>query len=89
MRADRARAGTVVPAGAAQLAVERDGEQEGHAHRGEIAEAVALVEAVGIDDGAGARQRGLADMVIDHDHVEPGFGRRGQRRDARWRRNRP
>ena len=48
--------------------------------RGERAMRARLVEPVGIDDGMGTRQRRLADMVVDDDHVEPRRRRRRERR---------
>ena len=63
-------------AAAAQLAEQRDAEQEGHADRGEMAvrgAVRALVEPVGIDHArcaTGKQARAL--VMVDDDHVEPG-----------------
>ena len=55
----------------AQRADQRGTEQEGNAHRGEMAvrRALALVEPIGIDERVRDRKRGGAFVVIDHDHV--------------------
>ena len=63
-----------IPARLAQAPVEPDDEEEGHPHRRELAVRALLVQPVGVDHGAGLRQPGLGDMVVDHDHVEAGVG---------------
>jgi hypothetical protein len=68
------------PAGPAQLAIGGDGEEECHADRRELAERSALVEPVRIDDGDGARQLRLGDMVVDDDDLEPDLRRVRERR---------
>ena len=75
----------LVPADAAQRAVDADGEQERHADGGERAMRARLVEPVGIDHRAGIRQGRLADVMIDDDHIEPCLGsglERGKGGDA-------
>ena len=63
------------PAAAAQLAQQRDAEQEGHADRGEMAVGraeLALVEPVGVDHRERDRKQARALVMVDDDHVEPG-----------------
>jgi hypothetical protein len=67
-----------VPAGLAQPTVNGDSEQEGDPDRGKRAVRARLVEPVRIDDRNGSRQQRLADVMIDDDHVEPGFLRGGE-----------
>ena len=67
-----------VAAAVAQGAVDRDHQQEGDADRGELLVRGGVVEAVGIDDGVGRRQRRRRQMVVDDDHVEPRRGRLGE-----------
>ena len=78
-----------VPAGLAQRPVDRDDEQKGDADRGERAVRARLVEPVRIDHRDGRRQQRLADVMIDDDHVEPGFAWRRPAARAPSRRNRP
>ncbi len=68
-----------VPAGLPQGAIDRDGEQEGDADRGELAMPARLVEPVRIDHGKGGGQLRLGDMMIDDDDVEAGSSCRGER----------
>ena len=63
-----------IPARLAQAPVEPDDEEEGHAHGGELAVRAVVVQPVGVDHGARLRQPRLAQVVVDHDHVEPGLG---------------
>ena len=59
----------------AQLAEQRDAEQERHSDRGEMAvrgAVLAFVEAVGVDHRDGDREQAGALVVVDDDHVEPG-----------------
>ena len=65
-------AGTV-PAGPAQLAIDRDDQQKGDADRRQRAVRAALVEPVRVDDRDGPRQQRLGDVMIDDDHLEPGL----------------
>ena len=46
---------------------------------GELVVRALVVEPVGVDHGAGARQPRLGQVVVDHDHVEPGVCRVLQR----------
>ena len=68
-----------IPACLAQMAVEPDDEEEGDPHGGELAMRAVVVQPVGIDHGAGRRQPGLAQVVVDHDHVEACVGSLGER----------
>ena len=67
---------------AAQLAQQRDPEQERHSDRGEVAVRRALdafVEPVGVDQRDRGRQRRGALVVVADDHLEPRGGGLGER----------
>ena len=69
-------------AAVAQLAQQRDAEQEGHADRRDMAVRsadLAFVEPVGIDQGMGDGKAGRALVMVADDHVEAGVGRLLQR----------
>ena len=73
----------------AQGAVQRHKRQEHHAGRAEMAEPRQVVEAVRIDHGPRRGQDLGGRMMIENDHVEPGFGRllpEGRGRSCRNRR---
>ena len=71
-----------VPARLAQVPVEPHDKEERHAHGGELVVGAIVIQPVGIDHGARLGQPRLGDVVVDHDHVEPGSRRprRGRRR---------
>jgi hypothetical protein len=76
----------VEQAAPAQLAVERDHEQEDDADRGQAAASAGLVEPVRVDHGQRRGQLGLGLVVVDHDDLEPrsgGFGHGRERGHAR------
>ena len=60
-------------AAAAQFTVERDHGHEGDAHGGKLAQAAAIVEPVGIDDGAGRRKGRLGGVVVEDDDLDAGL----------------
>ena len=69
-------------AAAAQLAQQRNAEQERHADRGEVpvrGAVRALIEPVRIDQRDGDGEQAGALVVVDDDHVEPGSARLLQR----------
>ena len=69
-------------AAGAQRTDERDGEQEGHAHRGKMpvrCGKVVLVEPVGVHQRGCARQFRRALVVVDHDHVDARIACHSQR----------
>ena len=74
-----------IPAGLAQVPVEPDDEEEGDSNGGELAVRALLIQPVGVDHGEGRGQPGLAEVVVDHDHVEARircFGERVEGADA-------
>jgi hypothetical protein len=78
-RAIAGRAGVVY---LVQLAPHRDGQQEGHANRRQMAMRradLAFIEPVWVHHRHGTRQLMRAFVVIDHDHLHPGIRRHGQR----------
>ena len=68
-----------VPASLAQGAIDTHGEQERDANRGEMLVRAGIVDPVGIDHRHRLRQRDLRHMVVDHDEIESGAPRLGQR----------
>ena len=71
--------GVAVPAGRAQRAVDADAQQEGDADGGELLVRALVVDPVGIDHRERLGQRQLGLVMVDHDDVEPGLARLGER----------
>ncbi len=70
----------LIPARLAQRAIDASDEEKGHAHRGQHAMRAFLVEPVGIDHRERARQRGIAQMMIDDDDIESRIAGNAERR---------
>ena len=69
----RLGSGGIVPAGPAQLAIDRDSQQKSDPDRRQRAVRTALVEPVRVDDRDRPRQQRFGDVMIDDDHLEPGL----------------